>query len=62
MSAHPMLIHYVSEIDQFLQAFDHNHPALSKSQQKEQAKYRRIYLLRDHPNSDGSNKTIWENF
>jgi len=58
-----MLIHYVSEIDRFLQAFDRNHTERSKSQQKEQAKYRRVYLLRDTftDNTDFS-KIVWENF
>jgi hypothetical protein len=62
MSKDPMLTHYVSEIDQFLQSFDLNHAQLSKSQQKEQAKYRRIYLLRDNPNHTDSSKTLWEKF
>lgn len=41
---------YISEIDQFLQKFDHDHPNLSRSQQKEIAKHRRVSLLRDDPN------------
>lgn len=39
---------YSSEIDQFLQGFDRSHPDLSKSQRKEQEKYRRIYKMRDN--------------
>lgn len=62
MSKNPILTHYVSEIDQFLQGFDQNHPDLSKSQQKEKAKYNRIYLLRDQPNHSDQSKIIWENF
>lgn len=38
---------FVSEIDQFLQEFDKEHPELSKSQQKEKAKYKKVYYLRD---------------
>jgi hypothetical protein len=47
MSKQPILTSFVSEIDQFLQAFDKQHPTLSKTQQKEADKYRRIYFLRD---------------
>jgi len=56
------LTHYVSEIDQFLVAFDQAHPELSSSQQQEQAKYRRIYLLRDDPSSVGPMSTLWKDF
>ena len=38
---------YVSEIDQFLQSYDQQHPELSAAQQKEKVKYERIYRLRD---------------
>lgn len=62
MSQDTMLTHYVSEIDQFLQAFDQTHPGLSQSQQKEQTKYRRIYLLRDQPTSGSSSNSLWDNF
>ena len=63
MSTYPMLTRYVSEIDQFLQAFDQNHPELSKSQQYEQAKYRRIYSLRDNPAATNhSSQQLWEDF
>jgi hypothetical protein len=47
MSRPPILRNFVSEVDQFLQRFDKEHPELSKSQQKEVTKYRRIYRLRD---------------
>lgn len=62
MSHSPKLTHYVSDIDQFLQAFDQQHPELAKSQQKEKTKYRRIYLLRDDPMSVDSSQTMWEKF
>jgi hypothetical protein len=38
---------FVSEIDQFLQKFDQEHPELSAAQRKEKLKYERIYRLRD---------------
>jgi hypothetical protein len=62
MSKYPMLTHYVSEIDQFLQNFDKNHAVLSKSQQKEQVKYRRIYALRDDINNVEPSIKLWKNF
>lgn len=52
MSQNKVNREYVSPIDQFLTQFDRDHPHLSKSQQKEKAKYSRIYYLRDvvdHP-------------
>jgi hypothetical protein len=47
MSHYPKLTDFVSEIDQDLQQFDKKHPQPSRSQQKEQEKYARIYYLRD---------------
>lgn len=47
---------YVSEIDKFLNQFDQEHPELSKSQQKEKAKYKRIYALRDNPHRPDAKK------
>jgi hypothetical protein len=41
---------YVSEIDQFLQEFDKQHPELSASQRKEKLKYARLNQLRDNKN------------
>lgn len=38
---------YVSELDQFLKSLDNQHPPLSRSQQKEIKKYKRIDALRD---------------
>ena len=57
-----MLTEYVSEIDQFLQEFDKQHPDLTKSQQKEQAKYRRIYRLRDTTERPDDTVKLWEGF
>jgi hypothetical protein len=62
MSNLPKLTRYVSEIDQFLQTFDHEHPELAKSQQKEQTKYRRVYLLRDDPLALDSSQIGWDKF
>lgn len=62
MSKQPILTNYVSEIDQFLQDFDKKHPEPTKSQQKEQAKYRRIYKLRDTTDRPEEKKTLWEGF
>lgn len=47
MSKSPILTHYVSPIDQFLNQYDQEHTSLSQSQRKEKAKYSRIYYLRD---------------
>jgi len=41
---------YVSEIDQFLQVFDKQHPQLSDSQKQEKMKYQRIHYLRSTAN------------
>ncbi len=41
-------MHYVSEFDQLIQQFDKQHPGLSRSQQREVAKARRIAALRDN--------------
>ncbi len=38
---------YVSEVDQFLQAFDQQHIERSQSQREEQKKMKRIAELRD---------------
>lgn len=52
---------YVSEIDRFLNDFDKDHPELSRSQLKEKVKFKRIYALRDQPNSP-EQKTLPEWF
>lgn len=62
MSQYPKLNHYVSEIDQVLQEFDKKNPKLSRSQQQEQAKYRRIYQLRDVATQAPAPKKDWEAF
>ena len=62
MSKYPKLMHFVSEIDQFLQAFDAKHPKLSAAQEKEKQKYAKIYFDRDNPNHPDPVKTFWEVF
>lgn len=62
MSQYPKLAGYVSEIDQFLQEFDKEHPKLTASQKKEQVKYQRIYALRDGTERPGTIQTLWEGF
>lgn len=58
----PKLTHYVSEIDQFLAKFDQLHPELSLAQKKEQAKYQRIYYLRDVVSQEKPVLFLWEDF
>jgi hypothetical protein len=63
VSRAPKLTNYVSDIDQFLQEFDKQHPEQTRSQQKEEIKYSRIYRLRD--NSEGTTEDstqLWEGF
>ncbi len=62
MSKYPKLDHFVSEIDQDLQAFDKKHPQPSLSQQKEKEKYARIYYLRDVADRPEQIKQLWEDF
>ncbi len=62
MSKYPKLMHFVSEIDQFLQKFDAKHPVLSTSQEKEVQKYDKIYFDRDNPNHPAPIQTFWEAF
>ena len=63
MSTYPKLTNYVSEIDQFLQEVDKQFPKPSLSQQKEIAKYKRIYYLRDHTTRmEQSEPILWEKF
>lgn len=61
MNSQSIRTNYVSEIDQFLQTFDKQHN-LSKSQQKEQATYRRIYALRDSAEQSTVMHSLWEKF
>lgn len=49
---------FVSEMDQFLQGYDKKHPELSASQRKEQAKFQRIYRLRDVADGSAPKKPI----
>jgi len=58
----PKLTNYVSEVDQFLQQFDQQQPNLSKSQQKELAKYSRIHYLRDTADRPEETTKLWEGF
>jgi hypothetical protein len=63
VSRAPKLTNYVSDIDQFLQEFDKQHPKLTKSQQKEDTKYSRIYRLRDNTERASEDSTqLWEGF
>ncbi len=62
MSKSPKLANYVSEIDQFLLAFDQQHPEASFSQRKEIDKYRRIYHLRDTVSGKDEVNKLWEDF
>lgn len=47
----PLLKNYVSEIDEFLQAFDKKAEASSAARKAEEAKYQRINKLRDNPDA-----------
>jgi len=62
MSSNKIETRYVSPIDQFLQAFDRQHPEKSLSQQKEIAKAQRITRLRDCPLESEQSKKLWEDF
>ena len=39
--------YYVSDIDQFLKDFDHNHPEKTESQRHEIKKHERVFRKRD---------------
>jgi hypothetical protein len=62
MSHQPLDKNFVSELDQFLEAFDKKHPILTESQQKERSKYIRIYRLRDTTERSEPAKKLWEGF
>lgn len=47
---------FTSETDKFLEAYDKAHPERSKSQLKEEARFKEIYKLRDG-NSPASEET-----
>jgi hypothetical protein len=57
---------YVSELDQFLQDFDQQHPVKSASQQREIAKHKNIAEQRDHAiektSKNSEEKNVWEKF
>jgi hypothetical protein len=53
---------YVSDIDMFLQEYDKKNPELSKSQQKEIAKFQRIYRLRDDATRLETANKLWDEF
>lgn len=55
--------YYTSELDEFLENYDKNHPRLSASQRTELEKYQRIYSLRDNPEAtDAKKATFWDKF
>ena len=54
--------HFVSELDQFLKAFDQTHPRLATSQVQEQQKYNRVYQLRDNKIAIHLPETLWDKF
>lgn len=62
MFSNKIFSNYVSELDRFLMAYDKSHPGLSKSQQKEIAKAKRIYQLRDDPTASETVSKIWDEF
>ena len=62
MSHKPIDKNFVSELDQFLESFDKKHATSSESQQKERAKYSRIYRLRDTTERAEPVKKLWKGF
>jgi len=58
----PLLKAYVSEIDQFLQAFDQKPEASSASRKAEEANYEKIGQLRDQADAQQPPVAIWEDF
>lgn len=62
MSSNKNFSHYVSDIDCFLKEYDKKHPELSQSQQKEIAKLKRVYRLRDDKTASDSSFTLWDAF
>lgn len=47
----PLFKNYISEIDEFLHAFDEKTEASSGSRKAEESKYQRINQLRDNPDA-----------
>jgi hypothetical protein len=62
VNKNPILTNYVSDIDLLLQNFDKEHPEPSKSQQKEQKKYKTIHHLRDQVVAPNETKKLWDKF
>jgi hypothetical protein len=53
---------YVIPLDQFLKDFSKSNPRLSKSQQFEREKYKRIYQLRDNKITVAAKTSLWDKF
>jgi hypothetical protein len=54
---------FVSELDQFIQQFDQQHPEKSKSQIADIKKAARVAQLRDHAiSTTAAEQKIWEEF
>lgn len=62
MSSNKNFSNYVSDIDCFLQDYDKKHPELSQSQQKEIAKAKRVYRLRDDAAASDTSLLDWKEF
>lgn len=62
MASNKKLTGYVSEIDQFLQSVDREHPEKSLSQITEIVKHTRVFKLRDVPEQPQPPKKIWDKF
>lgn len=64
--SNPLKRAYVSELDQFLQRFDQEHPEKSTAQQQEIKKHQRLAQHRDALCSPAvttpPEKKLWENF
>lgn len=54
--------HFISELDQFLIAFDQKAAKLSDSQAKELAKHQRVSALRDQSQDNIATQKIWGKF
>ena len=52
---------YMSDIDKFLKEFNKTNE-LSSSQQRELAKHKRIFKLRDDPEAQRKQSELWEDF
>ena len=52
---------YLSEIDKMLNDFNQANQK-SASQKAEINKYKRVFLLRDHPVSNEAQQEVWEDF